>query len=262
MSWKLKSSNSVMHLHWIPRYDGMERLLHWSHTVAFLPLTLTGMVLFMPVFLPLAQGQAGQFIRLMHRIFAVFFVLVPILYALFRPRRLLNTLRDFRFGRYDAEWFRTAGPYFLLGRSVDVPPQGRFNAGQKLNVIVMVSGTVLFTITGLVMWFGKFLVPPGLFRAMVIVHDLTMIASVNMFVIHFYMTVAHPMLWQGLVSYALRPGLGGVRPRAPRRLVLWRGARPAIVRGTEAGQDGARRSWRSSRRLKSRQWAAKPACAG
>lgn len=200
MSWKLKDSNSLISIRWIPRYDGMERFLHWAHTAAFLPLTLTGMVLFMPVFEPLAQGQAGQFIRVVHRLFAVFFALVPIIYAVFRPRRLLAVLRDLQFGAWDFEWFKAAVPYYILGRHLNMPPQGRFNTGEKLNVVLLVTGTILFTITGLVMWFGKFIVPPGLFQAMVIIHDVTMIVSVNMFIIHFYLAVAHPLMWQGMVS--------------------------------------------------------------
>ena len=200
MTWKIRDSGSVFGLRWIPRYDGMERLLHWAHTGAFLPLTLTGMVLFMPVFAPLAQGQAGQFIRLLHRIFAVFFVLVPLLYALSRPRRLLRTLRDLRFNHYDLEWFGAAFSYFMLRRRRDMPPQGRFNAGQKLNVIALVSGTVIFAITGLVMWYGKFIVPPALFQTMVILHDVAMIVSVNLFIIHFYLAAAHPTMWQSLIS--------------------------------------------------------------
>jgi formate dehydrogenase subunit gamma len=200
MSWRLKDSGTLISIRWIPRYDGVERVLHWSHAFAFLPLTLTGMVLFMPIFAPLAQGQAGQFIRLVHRIFAAFFILVPIFYAVFRPLRLLHTLRDLKFSRYDIDWFRAVIPYYILGRHLDMPPQGRFNTGEKLNVIVLVTGTVLFSITGLVMWFGKFLVPTDLFKAMVILHDLTMIVSVNMFIIHFYLAVAHPMMWQSLIS--------------------------------------------------------------
>jgi len=200
MSWQLKDSSSVITIRWIPRYDGMERFLHWAHTAAFFPLTITGMVLFMPLFAPLAQGEAGQFIRVTHRVCAVFFAAVPILYAIFRPRRLLSTLRDLRLGHYDIEWFKAAVPYYLLGRHRTMPPQGRFNTGEKLNVIVLVSGTILFTITGLVMWFGKGFVPTDVFKAMVIVHDLTMIVTVNMFIVHFYLAVAHPLMWQSMVS--------------------------------------------------------------
>ena len=200
MTWKLRDSESVISIRWIPRYDGMERVLHWAHTAAFFPLTLTGLVLFIPFFAPLAQGEAGQFVRLVHRIFAVFFIAVPILYALFRPRRLLNTLRDLRFSRYDLQWLKAAVPYYLLGRETEMPPQGRFNTGEKLNVIVLVSGTILFAITGIVMWFGKGLVSPGVFQAAVILHDVTMIVTVNMFIVHFYLAVAHPLMWQSLVS--------------------------------------------------------------
>jgi len=113
---------------------------------------------------------------------------------------LLSTLRDLRLGHYDIEWFKAAVPYYLLGRHRTMPPQGRFNTGEKLNVIVLVSGTILFTITGLVMWFGKGFVPTDVFKAMVIVHDLTMIVTVNMFIVHFYLAVAHPLMWQSMVS--------------------------------------------------------------
>jgi len=39
-----------------------------------------------------------------------------------------------------------------------------------------------------------------LFRWMVILHDLAMIASVCMFLVHLYLAVAHPLMWAGMVS--------------------------------------------------------------
>lgn len=200
MSWRLRDSDSLVTIRWIPRYDGMERVLHWAHTVTFLSLLVTGMILFMPIFTPLARGEAGQFIRLAHRVFAVFFAAVPIVYAIFRPRRLLNTLRDIGFGRYDFEWVKAAVPYYLLGRHVAMPPQRRFNTGEKINVIVLVAGTVIFTITGAIMWFGKGYIPTNVFQASVIIHDITMIFAVLMLIAHLYLAVAHPLMWQSLVS--------------------------------------------------------------
>jgi cytochrome b subunit of formate dehydrogenase len=39
-----------------------------------------------------------------------------------------------------------------------------------------------------------------MFQTAVIVHDLTMIATFCMFIIHFFLAVAHPLMWQSLVS--------------------------------------------------------------
>ncbi len=35
---------------------------------------------------------------------------------------------------------------------------------------------------------------------MVIVHDLTFIVTFVMFIIHFYLAVVHPLMWQSLIS--------------------------------------------------------------
>jgi cytochrome b subunit of formate dehydrogenase len=50
------------------------------------------------------------------------------------------------------------------------------------------------------MWFGKGIVPPTLFPWMGIFHDLAMIVSVCMLLVHLFLAVAHPLMWAGLVS--------------------------------------------------------------
>jgi len=186
---------------WIRKYTGLERFLHWTHTVTFLTLAITGMVLFIPFLGPLAAGEAGTFLRLLHRIAAVGFGALPIIYAIFQPRRLWMNLKEmFTYGREDIGWVKALIPYYLLGRSETMPPQGRYNTGEKINGAVLIIGTAVFGITGLVMWFGKFVVPVWLFQVCVVLHDLAMIATFNMFVIHLFLAVAHPLMWGGLVS--------------------------------------------------------------
>jgi len=41
MSVRLRGTDSVVELRWIPKYTGLERTLHWVHTACFLPLALT-----------------------------------------------------------------------------------------------------------------------------------------------------------------------------------------------------------------------------
>lgn len=200
MSVRLKDSDTVIRIRWIPRYTALERYLHWGHTVTFILLTLTGMVLFFPFLAPLARGGAGQFMRLVHRISAVLFAAVPISYAILQPRRLVATLKELKFSKEDIGWLKGAVPYYLLGRHVDMPPQGRWNTGEKMNAVVLVGGTIIFVITGVLMWFGKGVLPVAVFRVAVIVHDLTMLVTVSMFIVHFYLAVAHPLMWQSLVS--------------------------------------------------------------
>ena len=74
------------------------------------------------------------------------------------------------------------GPYYILGRHADMPPQPRFNTGERLTAVVLVLGTVVFGITGLAMWFLKGIMPVWLFQASVLIHDLMFIVTFAMFV--------------------------------------------------------------------------------
>ncbi|MFN2240961.1 MAG: formate dehydrogenase subunit gamma [Anaerolineae bacterium] len=201
MSVRLRGTDSAIAIRWIPKYTTLERALHWVHTASFIPLVLTGFVLFAPWLQPVAQSEAGTHIRLIHRLAAVFFGGVPIVYTLLQPRRMLMNLREFlSFSKYDLLWLKGAIPYYVLGRHEDMPPQPRFNTGERLTAVVMVLGTVTFGITGLSMWFLKGIMPTWLYQVMVLFHDLMFIVTFAMFMVHFYLAVIHPMMWQSLVS--------------------------------------------------------------
>ncbi len=201
MSVRLKGTDTVIHIRWIPRYTYLERLLHWVHTGSFIPLALTGMILFSP-FLRCESGcVAMRNIRILHRVAAIFFGATPLVYGLVQPRRMLLHVREFfSFCRYDIDWLKAAVPYYLLGRHGAMPPQPRFNTGERLNALVMIIGTAAFAVSGLGMWFGKGIIPPNLYMVLLIIHDLAFVATFAMFMVHFYLAVIHPMMWQSLVS--------------------------------------------------------------
>ena len=191
----------AVRIRWIPKYSAMERVFHWGHTVAFLLLAMTGMVLFFPFLGPLAQGASGEFTRLLHRAAAIAYGALPLIYIILEPRRVWMSLKSvFKVGRFDIEWVKGMIPYYMFGRHEAMAPQDRFNTGEKLNAVVIILGSVVFAITGLLMWFGKGFVPIGVFQAVVILHDIAMIVTVCMFIVHFYLAVVHPLMWAGLVS--------------------------------------------------------------
>jgi formate dehydrogenase subunit gamma len=201
MSVRLRGTDSAIAIRWIPKYTALERFLHWVHTFTFIPLALTGFVLFAPWLEPMSQGTAGLYLRAIHRIAAIFFGGVPIVYAILQPRRMLVNTKEFlTFSRYDLLWLKGAFPYYVLGKHGDMPPQPRFNTGERLTAVVLVIGTIVFGITGLPMWFLKGSMPTGLYQVMVVIHDLMFIITFAMFMIHFYLAVVHPMMWQSLVS--------------------------------------------------------------
>ena len=97
-------------------------------------------------------------------------------------RALLRTIREIdRFDRDDRS--------FLAGRFHT--PQGRFNAGQKVNVILTAAFALLFAVSGFLLWYGerdtRFRLPGTVF-----LHDTLMYLSVGLVVGHLYLALIHP----------------------------------------------------------------------
>lgn len=200
MNGQGQQAGHVFQIRWIPKYTVFERLLHWTYTACFIPLLVTGLALYLDNLQPLAQGTAGQWMRIAHRLIAVLFIAAPLLYIILQPRRLWMHLKEFSFEKDDLGWLKNAFSYYVWGKHDAMPPQGRFNTGEKLNAIVTIVAWMLLVVSGLIMWFGKGVVSAELFRWMVVVHDLSMIVAVCMVIVHFYLAVAHPLMWAALVS--------------------------------------------------------------
>jgi cytochrome b subunit of formate dehydrogenase len=142
---------------WIHRFTYSERLLHWTNAVSYLLLAITGLALF---FFPLRRATEGVLEQLppvfgqrlgleeVHILAAIVFVFGPILWIITGHRALWADARNIlRFDKDDRTWLVRA---LSFPRRV-LPPQGRFNAGQKLNAIIMVIAWGGFLVTGLLL---------------------------------------------------------------------------------------------------------------
>jgi formate dehydrogenase subunit gamma len=169
----------------VERFCKTTRWFHWTFALSFLSLAGTGAALFAREALALAPERAAQLIRA-HEIAAVFFLVAPWLVALSGDtRRWLADMGEvLRLGRADWAWIRS-GPRGWLGRA-DLPPQGKLNAGQKTNalVIALVSGASIAS--GFQLW-----QEPGAFAAL-IVHLAGFCLWLPFFAIHFFMAVINP----------------------------------------------------------------------
>jgi formate dehydrogenase subunit gamma len=177
-------------------FNATQRLVHWLHTGAFALLMLTGIMIYVPWFSrTMASGEGGYVIRLLHRVGAVAFMLVPVIYIFFTPREWAAAMkRIFTWGKEDLGWARAAPAYYFLGDEEAMPPQDKYNTGQKLFYLVVVLCMAAFIGTGLVMWFGKGAVPAWMFQWSVFVHDLCTVAYGAFFLVHFVLSVMHPLM--------------------------------------------------------------------
>lgn len=173
------------------RYRVGQRIVHALLATSFLLLLFTGlMILWQPLTLWARDGTSG----VIHRVGAVLFILVPILYLIVDRRGAKELLvESFTYDKDDIAWFMHAGRYFI-GRAVGMPPQGRLNAGQKLHHagVVITSATIVFS--GIFMWFAKGnLGAEGLALAAMI-HDLSMLALTVLLAGHLYFTFVYKAL--------------------------------------------------------------------
>ena len=70
-------------------------------------------------------------------------------------------------------------------------PQGRFNAGQKINTAITAALTLLFLFSGVLLWLGE-RDTRFRFASTVILHDGLMYISLGLLVGHLYLAVIHP----------------------------------------------------------------------
>lgn len=124
--------------------------MHWTQAASFLILLVTGFALALPQVEAVFGHRA--LLREIHLSAAFFFFFGPAIIALSADRRSVE--RDVEsVDRWDPDdflWLIPSPILRLFGRST--PPQGRFNAGQKLNAIFVAACTLVFSATGLVMW--------------------------------------------------------------------------------------------------------------
>ncbi|MGI6413887.1 MAG: formate dehydrogenase subunit gamma [Syntrophomonadaceae bacterium] len=190
----------------VQRFNFTQRLTHWGHTVTFLLCLFTGLVLFLDgvdwlAFIFGGYGGAG----LVHRISAVFMTLFIVIFVVFDFKGIIGWIKDiFRFGVNDIK-FLLVFPFEFLGFKVKIPPQTKFNGGEKGNSIVTPTMVILLVLSGYIMWFPA-IFPAWLVRLAYPTHDLAMIFSTLMVCMHGYLGSLHPGsgesfwgMWKGTV---------------------------------------------------------------
>jgi len=164
----------------IRRFGVTERALHWVHASGFLAMLATGLILYVPV---LSEAVARRnLVKNVHIFSAVGWALAILLVLALGDRRRLAA--DWRtIETIDADDRR-----WLRGRRA---PQGKFNAGQKVNAILTASFAVLFAVSGFFLWLGerdhRFL-----FDGTGTVHETLTLAAVGLLAGHLYLALIHP----------------------------------------------------------------------
>jgi formate dehydrogenase subunit gamma len=164
----------------LPRFGRTERAVHWVHAVAFVVLLATGLCLYLPSLAELVGRR--PLVKSLHIYTAVVWaVALLLIYAAgdrAAPRRTATEIDTF--DRDDRAWLRGRGA-----------PQGRLNAGQKLNAIISAAFALLFAITGFLLWYGE-RDTRFRFAQTILIHDWLMYVSFLLFIGHLYLSIINP----------------------------------------------------------------------
>jgi formate dehydrogenase subunit gamma len=165
---------------YLRRFSRTERALHWVHASAFFVLLGSGLVLYLPRLAELVSRR--PLVKAVHIYTALAWAAALALIVLVGDRRSLRrTLRELDlFDADDRRW--------LIGSDA---PQGRFNAGQKLNAALTAAFAVLFAVSGFLLWYGE---RDTRFRlaSTILLHDGLMYVALALLLGHLYLTLIHP----------------------------------------------------------------------
>ena len=168
----------------VARYNYKERLTHWIAAGSYIYLLMTGLAFWSPwLFWMAVVLGGGQVSRMLHPWFGVIFALCVVqMYAMWASHMRIDAS--------DKTWFKAVG-YYVQNKDEEMPPAGRYNAGQKLLFWGFVICMVLLVLSGLVLWFTESI--PWNLRflryAAVLVHASSALLTIGLFLLHVYMGV-------------------------------------------------------------------------
>jgi formate dehydrogenase subunit gamma len=187
---------------YVYRWSIPMRLFHWTLALAFLGLLGSGLAL-ESADLRGIPFLGSKLVRELHLSLAVLLLIVPAIAASWDSFRAVGDLwhQASHFASNDVRWL-IAISRRPVGRAGALPPQGFFNAGQKLNVLVLAVLLGGLAITGAVIApeAGR-PVPQGIRELVYPIHRLLAYATVPILVAHVLLATVWP---------STRPALRGM----------------------------------------------------
>jgi formate dehydrogenase subunit gamma len=164
MGWPLERLRRVR---FVRRFSRTERTLHWVNAAGFLLLLASGLILYLPR-LSVLVGRR-PLIKDVHLWGGIGWISALAIVVVLGDRRgILRTARE-----------------------LEVLEPSRFNVGQKVNALLNAAFTLLFLVSGLLLWFGE-RDTRFRFTSTVLLHDILMYAALTLLVGHLYLAVIHP----------------------------------------------------------------------
>ncbi len=178
----------------ILRFRESERLLHWAIAIPFILCWVTAFILVV-VYNPDPSRPLREFFAVVHRIAALGLILLPGLV-------MLKNYRDYKIHLYnircawlwslnDLKWLSLMG-LAAVSKKIVLPEQGKFNAAEKVNFMIVMVACPIFMITGIMIWMQELSWVAWLVHA-----SLALVVTPTMLG-HIYMATVNPTTRAGL----------------------------------------------------------------
>lgn len=185
----------------IQRYTPNERSNHWLTAICFVLLALSGLALFHPsmFFLTFVLG-GGTWTRILHPFIGV------VMFLSFMGLVLRFWHHNF-LDKADIRWMKQM-PDVINNREENLPPIGKYNAGQKILFWVLLVSMLGLMASGIVMWRSYFthFFTIDVIRVASLLHAFFGFVVIGAIIVHIYAAIwikgAVKAMTQGYVSYA------------------------------------------------------------
>jgi len=181
------------------RHPVYTRALHWAVALFFFLALFTGFGIYLPWlfrwFTPIFGG--GPLSREMHPWFGLGFVVCFSLQA-------LNWLKPMLWAAGDSRWMLNLRN-IATGREKMQPPEtGFFNAGQKAMFWEIVCGSLVYLVTGIILWAGARTFGRMAVAVSYVLHDISALIMLGGIFIHIYLsTIGEPGTFGAMIRGAV-----------------------------------------------------------
>jgi formate dehydrogenase gamma subunit len=178
----------------ILRFRKSERQLHWAIAIPFMASYATAVILVV-VYNPNPARPLRDLVSWAHRISGICLIVLP-LWTIVRHRPdlrvyLHNIRHAWTWTWDDVRWLFLMGPS-VVNKKIALPDQGKFNAAEKINFMVLVSTYPAYIVTGVLIWL------PGVAYLSWLLHFSMAVAATPLMLGHIFMATVNPDTRVGL----------------------------------------------------------------
>ena len=184
---------------YIQRHSLCARLVHGTVTVSCMVLILSGVVVFVPSVAQAVGAGVVQFVRLSHRIFAVGFIVAPLVGLIVAPKGFVHIMKNLtaKWDADDKKFMMLFPKYLFAPKTTHMPPQHEVKSGQRLADGALILASIAIAISGIILWASIYVSRP-VFEIALLVHDISFFGIVLIMLVHIYLGAGIFEPYQGL----------------------------------------------------------------